>query len=88
MSEKGNEPAYPQPAAPAGYRAQWAPGTGGLTKREHIATEAMKALLSNPKITEKFDDVTDEGSQQVICCIAVEHADALLLALEKEVDDK
>ncbi len=74
-------PAYPQPAGPAGFRQKWSDGYGGLSKREYVATEALKGLLGNPKIIGQFEDFCDGDSRHIVCCIAIEHADALLEAL-------
>ena len=97
MSEKGsvgngNSPAYPQPATPAGYRAEWATGSGGLTKREEFARSAQAAMIGNAGL---LQDITaackskgkDDHYHRVIAEIALDHADALLIALEKEVDN-
>ena len=46
----------------------------GLTKREYIAAKALQGLLSNEHI----------GSSDSIGKIAVEYADALLIALANE----
>ncbi len=85
MNENGNAPAYPQPASPAGYRAKWSDGFGGLSKREHMATEAMKGMISNQAVLVAALR-TEEGGQRsaehVLANGAVVFADALLEALE------
>lgn len=53
----------------------------GLTKREYFAVAAMQGLLASDVITEYK---TTAMSAEQITEMAVEHADKLLLALEKE----
>ena len=96
MIDKGSEPAYPQPATPAGYRAQWASGTGGLTKREAFALSAQAAIIGGEVAKDITAACVDKGNDEefwrVVAEIAIEHADALLAALEpdeaQEVDKK
>ena len=92
MSKNGNDPAYPQPANHAGYRAQWSAGTGGLTKREAFARSAQAAIIGGGVAADITAACNKAGKEddffRVVAEIALEHADALLVALEKEVDEK
>lgn len=84
----GKAPAHPQPASPAGYRAKWSDGFGGFTKREHMATEALKGLLSNhaavsSAIAAEKTEGFDLSAEQVLAATACSFADRLLEELEK-----
>ena len=59
------------PAAPI-PRGVYNDDTAGLTKREHFAGLAMQGLLAH------------YGDSDIHCLAAVEYADALLKALEKD----
>lgn len=52
----------------------------GLTKREHIATEAMKAILSNPSLVSTHG----EYERKWVANHALYQADELLKKLEDE----
>jgi len=61
----------------------------GLTKREYFAAMAMQALASNQFVSEVlFKYVKQKGiyaEENVIAISAVQYADALIEALNKEV---
>lgn len=57
---------------------------GGLTKREYFAALAMQGLCSNYDLFKKAVQLTDGKEEIIICKSAVEYADALIEALNKE----
>ncbi len=82
--KNGFQPAYPIAENDMGD----SPVNLGLTKRESFAQTTQAALLSNAKsiqeITAQCSRVNkDEEFYRVTAEIAVEHADALLEALER-----
>ena len=84
----GRAPAYPQPATPAGYRAKWSEGQGGLSKREHIATELMKGIVSNGRSMQGIVAACSKAAKDhefpmILSQLTIVYADALLEELEK-----
>ena len=60
--------------------------TAGLTKREHLAATALQGLLANSEALNWAAEQSvkeDMTSDAILCRLAVRHADALLLALER-----
>lgn len=92
MSTERNDPAHPV----SGHFGQYF----GLTKREEFAKAAMIGLLADPEDNagyreshiEEYDNlgmkckrvVYDETCTQAVARMAVEHADALIEALNKK----
>lgn len=57
----------------------------GLTKREHFAAMAMQGLTANADVMSVLSELQSKGKGQLnhlVARMAVEHADALLKALE------
>lgn len=82
-----NEPAFPtQMWDVEDEKVTWL--DGGLTKREFIATMAMQGLIHDHNLHGLIDSDRGDGKRltrfELIARWATLHADALLVALEKE----
>ncbi len=93
MSENGKQSAFPteeKTEVPdefkGGYRTVLYP-SGGLTKREYFAMQALQGLVANAAFTESFSilgpEYTPEWVKMYHVGNAVALADALLKELEK-----
>jgi hypothetical protein len=85
--KKGDEPAFPQTIDDMGTMRSV---TAGLTKRLYIATEAMKAQISNSSLMEQFVKAADGDALKAadyITAASFMFASSMLAHEEKEAKE-
>lgn len=81
----GNEPAIPCKVLVEGRDHEYTETYSGMSIRQHIAAMAMQGMLANSSLLQSIPKSMADIADKIYAIAAVEHADALIAELNKEV---